>query len=432
MEAEPLNLRLAYAPLESQFKFHESKARFKGFSGPIGSGKSAALCQEVVRLAYANQGRTGLLGAPTYAMLRDATLPALFRVMADAEVEYEHNKSEGVVTIPHLHSTILLRSLDEPERLRGTNLAWFAVDELTYVSEEAWIRLEGRLRDPEAEELCGFAVWTPRGFDWVWRRFINEPIDGYEVVQAKPFENKHMLARTPDFYERLKKSYDPEFYAQEVLGEYVSTRAGRVYKQFERGRNVEEMEADPGTPLLWALDFNVDPMSSVVVQMCGGEVRVLDEIVIRRAGTRDACEEFARRYPEAPAGLRVYADASAHRETTAGWSDREILQDCLAGFGYRNVEFLIPRGNPPVRRRVEVVNAKLYNALGDVGMRVDPRCAGLIKDFENVVWVEGTNEIDKESDSRLTHLSDALGYLVWEEFHRELRTVGYRPGRLLR
>lgn len=41
-------------------------ARFKGFSGPIGSGKSQALCQEAIRLSYLNPGRQGLIGAPTY------------------------------------------------------------------------------------------------------------------------------------------------------------------------------------------------------------------------------------------------------------------------------------------------------------------------------------------------------------------------------
>jgi hypothetical protein len=58
---------IEYRPLESQKKFHESPARFKGFSGPIGSGKSQALCQEALKLSYLNPGRTGLIGAPTYA-----------------------------------------------------------------------------------------------------------------------------------------------------------------------------------------------------------------------------------------------------------------------------------------------------------------------------------------------------------------------------
>ncbi len=70
---------ISYDPLPSQKKFHALENRFKGFSGPIGSGKSQALCQEAIRMSYMNPGRLGLLGAPTYPMLRDATQAALHR-----------------------------------------------------------------------------------------------------------------------------------------------------------------------------------------------------------------------------------------------------------------------------------------------------------------------------------------------------------------
>ncbi|MBA4182319.1 MAG: hypothetical protein C0506_17185, partial [Anaerolinea sp.] len=72
-EGNPVkHIRLPYEPLGSQWRFHQSKARIKGFSGPIGSGKSAALVHEALKCAAMNRGSTGLLGAPTYAMLRDA------------------------------------------------------------------------------------------------------------------------------------------------------------------------------------------------------------------------------------------------------------------------------------------------------------------------------------------------------------------------
>ena len=72
---------ISYDPLPSQKKFHALENRFKGFSGPIGSGKSQALCQEAIRLSYMNPGRLGLMGAPTYPMLRDATQAALFEIL---------------------------------------------------------------------------------------------------------------------------------------------------------------------------------------------------------------------------------------------------------------------------------------------------------------------------------------------------------------
>ena len=113
---------ITYSPLPSQRRFHRSTARFKGYSGSIGSGKSAALCHEAIRLTYLNPGRTGLVGAPTYPMLRDATLAALTEILHVNDIRYELNKSEFVITMKDTGSRILLRSLDEFERLRGTNL----------------------------------------------------------------------------------------------------------------------------------------------------------------------------------------------------------------------------------------------------------------------------------------------------------------------
>src|SRR6185295_19963850 len=204
-----------------QKRFHASEARFKGFSGPIGSGKSQALCQEAIKLSYQNPGRTGLIGAPTYPMLRDATQAALLEILDGNRIPYELNRSDNFLLMRDTRSKILFRAVEEFERLRGSNLAWFGLDELTYTQEEAWLRLEGRLRDPKASRLCGFAVWTPKGYDWVYERFVAARVKGYEVVTAKAFENRHLLERVPDYYERLKSSYDTRFYQQEVLGQYL-------------------------------------------------------------------------------------------------------------------------------------------------------------------------------------------------------------------
>src|SRR5258708_23431773 len=111
-------------------------------------------------------------------MLRYSTQTSFFEVLLLNAIPYDFNKAENLLVMKDTRSKILFRSLDEFERLRGTNLAWFGIDELTYTAEEAWMRLEGRLRDPRANQLRGFAVWTPRGFDWVYRRFIRNPVAG--------------------------------------------------------------------------------------------------------------------------------------------------------------------------------------------------------------------------------------------------------------
>src|SRR5207247_10822057 len=82
-------------------------------------------------------------------------------------------------------------------------------------------------------------------------------------------------------------------------------------------------------PLLWALDFNVDPMSSVICQRQerpGGLdiVNVLDELVIANSDTHAACEAFRERTEKWADVLRrrlpviVYGDASGDNRKTPG------------------------------------------------------------------------------------------------------------------
>lgn len=428
--SENESLCWTHGSLPSQAKFGAADARFKGFSGPVGSGKSAALCLEAVRQCYLNPGRQGVLAAPTLTMLRDATLNSLAKTLDEEEVHYELRKADGELTLVGPDSTMLLRSLDEPERLRGTNLAWFGIDELSYAREEAWLRLEARLRDPEARRLCGFGVWTPQGHDWLYKRFIQKPVAGYECVRAKPFENRFVLERTPDYYERLESSYDPKFYQQEVLGEYLNSRADRVYHCFNPSVHLVRHAYDPHKKLLWALDFNVAPMSSVVLQLDRGRLIVIDEIVLERATTEEACQEFENRYKGHAAGLDVFGDASGRTMHTTGSSDYSMVQNSLYQAGFRHITIRVPKGNPAVLSRVQKVNAMLTNALGEVRLEVDGRCKELVKDFEEVLFKPESGIIDKARDPRRTHASDALGYAVWELFGAKPNAAGEKDKRL--
>jgi hypothetical protein len=85
--------------------------------------------------------------------------------------------------------------------------------------------------------------------------------------------------------------------------------------------------------------------------------------------------------------------------------------------------------NPVVRERVQLMNAKLAAANGERLLQVHPRCTELIRDFEQVLYKEGSGVVDKDKDPKRTHLSDALGYLVWQECGGR-GTVGEKGSRL--
>ncbi len=343
------------------------------------------------------------------------------------------------------------RSLDEPERLVGPNLAWFACDELSYAKEDSFRRLEARLREPQANFLCGFGGWTPNGLNWTWRRFVSsEKVEGYGVVLADPFENRRVLDRTPDYYERLKASYPERFYRQEVLGEYLPMFGGSVYYAFS-DENVRELEYEPRTPILWALDFNLNPLCSIIGQLVPlstypydsrrGErqIHVLDEIALPRANTPEACEEFVERTrkwipPYGMIKVEIYGDpAGEQRHTAAAETDYEILRQFFARRREYRVEFRYGSSAPLIKDRTNVVNGLLLTAAGGRRLFIAPRCRELIADLRQVSWKADShgnvlNVLDK-SDPARTHLSDALGYLCWEEFpnNREARFVPQSP-----
>jgi hypothetical protein len=424
-------LEISYDPLPSQTDFHNSKARFKGFSGPVGSGKSQALCQEAIKLSYLNRGRLGLLGAPTYPMLRAATQATLLEILETNRIPFDLNKAENILMMTETQSRILFRPVDEIERLRGTNLAWFGVDELTYTHEAAWLRLEARLRDGKASRLCGFGVWTPKGYDWVYRRFVAENrTRDYQTVFARPKENKFLA---PDYYEHLKSSYDETFYKQEVLGEYLNLTAGLVYSSFARATNLSPMQIEPYFPLLWSWDFNVDPLCSVIGQRVGDTVRILDEIVLSHGTIMAACEAFLSRFGRHRQEVVLYGDSSGHKNQTSGITEYNMIKEYMDEYGSGlKVTYSAPTSNPGVRDRITLTNRKLRSVRGEYELLVDPKCKELIMDFEQVCFKEDRYEIDKERDRSRTHLSDALGYLLWGEFAKKpkvgLRGKGRIPG----
>jgi hypothetical protein len=86
--------------------------------------------------------------------------------------------------------------------------------------------------------------------------------------------------------------------------------------------------------------------------------------------------------------------------------------------------------NPGVKSRVAAVNSLLKSTSGENRLFIDARCKHLLKDLERVVWKRGTALIEKDKDPELTHISDALGYLV--ETEAGIRTQGgFMPDRIV-
>ena len=118
----------------------------------------------------------------------------------------------------------------------------------------------------------------------------------------------------------------------------------------------------------------------------------------------------------------VYGDATGDgRHSSADQTDWQIVREFFRRHAdlYR-AQVRVRKENPSVKARVNAMNALLCNYHGERRLLVAPQCRQLIKDFERVCWTGDAHgnllgNIDK-SDPMRSHVSDALGYFVAQEF----------------
>lgn len=237
------------------------------------------------------------------------------------------------------------------------------------------------------------------------------------------------------------REIDDRLYRQEFEASFEGIGHGQACYAFSRTENVRRCQFDPQLPLIWALDFNVHPMSSVLLQQVGDATQVLDEMVLPNANTPAACEELLRRTEPwqriGTVAIEVYGDASGYQRRTSGAaSDWALIRDFfLRWTGQFRPSVRAATSNPPVRDRINVVNSRLYSASSERRLFVDPRCRDLIRDLERVCWKtdgtgQPTNELDK-SDRLRTHISDALGYHLAQAFPLRLPIGHCGTGRVV-
>jgi hypothetical protein len=166
-------------------------------------------------------------------------------------------------------------------------------------------------------------------------------------------------------------------------------------------------------------------------------VHVLEELVLPDSNTPAACEEFMSRTAKwkrgQPLEVHVCGDATGeHRETSASRTDWQIVRSSLGRYPelYKPI-FHLPSKNPPVKDRVNCLNAVVLNQAGGRRLFIDSKCKELAKDLEQVVWKMDPNgntlsELNN-SDRMRTHLSDALGYYVYSQYPMRA-AIGERGG----
>lgn len=398
------------------------------FCGGVGSGKTTLGSHFSLDRIQTNPETIGFIGANTYKQLDQSTLKSFFAYLHKYDIEYTFNKApkynyvsqfkkhDGIISFPN-GCQIITRSLDNYEDIRGIEIGWFWLDETRDTKKEAWDVLKARLRCKKSKLLCGMLTSTPNGYDWMYVEFEEKPNQlgkniGHGYVISSTRENRKNLPE--NYIEELESSYDPLTAQQEIEGKFVNTRAGRVYHQFSRDKNLLEYKYNPNEVIILCVDFNVNPMKWALIQKSGIKDIVFDELSKNNTYTQQMAYEIKCKYPSGR--FILYGDYSGnYRDTRSRTTDIEIIKEVLE-ISESDVRI---KPQPPVNHRIDAVNARLNNVKGERHLFVDPKCIHTIKDFESVVY-DKSGKIEKNTTDlvkkELTHISDAIGYYCEYEY----------------
>lgn len=193
--------------------------------------------------------------------------------------------------------------------------------------------------------------------------------------------------------------------------------SGRVYYPFDRNVHVKPLQFNPKLPIWVGQDFNIDPMSSVILQpQPNGELWAVDELVLFSSNTAEVCDELERRYWRWKSQVTIFPDpAGAYRQHARGESDVDIFKEK----GFLRVDY--PKKHPPIADRVNAVNRMLMSASGETRLYIDPKCKHLIDSLEKVIYKPGSRDMDKTGG--IEHSADALGYPVHRRYPVKNRVI---------
>jgi hypothetical protein len=433
------------------------------FYAGIGAGKTYTGSHFAINQINHYPERTGLIGANNYDQLSQATLRELFYWLDYYGYDYvidrippyiwggkrELKSYKNVLSIRNPKtekvSTVFIRVLSDADPLRGIEISWYWLDETRDTPEYTHDVILGRMRETPGY-MKGIITTTTNGEDWSYKRFVLGAKRGdytYGSMHVPTLAAVDAGILTRQYYTTLTKSYSPLMALQELEAKHVNILGGKAYyaaSDKNRRRIAPWGDSVPNRerPLVIGCDFNFNPAPCVwMVGQVGPAIWSSDgktfygdcihwfgQISDTNIGTVEMTYKLLMQYPDF--FYQIFGDCSGGQGTTsnAGVTDynqiSETMMEAAAMFSIDYFE-ADTHQNPKVRSRVENMNARFCNAMGEVRQTYDPvNCPLFDGDIKMVGWKRniqsGRGKLDDGGDCTRTHATDGAGYAVYKLF----------------
>ncbi|MFY9341125.1 MAG: terminase family protein [Planctomycetota bacterium] len=380
----------------------------RGLVTGYGGGKTLALGKRMIELALRNAPCPVVTVSPTYPMALTTIVKTIDELLdgkikneraAGRRASYHLFRSQPyrfTIKIAGRVGTILCMSGDDPNRLKGANIAAAGIDEPFIQDRAVFDQIIARVRHPDATLREIDITGTPEGVvGWGYDLFEGELRKKYDVglVQCSSTENK---ALPPDYLARLGQ-FDESAVAAYRDGKFVNLSSGRVYHSFDPSLHVQDIATPADAEIACGMDFNADPMAFVLFWRKGDRIHFLEEFEVRNS---DAEQCAIKLRSERPQVRNVYPDASGHNRQNAGDGGKSAH----AYLREHGLNVLARSTNPLLPDRRLAVNAGFRH--GRVTLSRECR---KLRAYLLAYTHEGSN---KTSQKAMSHLLDAFSYPI--------------------
>jgi hypothetical protein len=372
-------------------------ARFRVVVAGRRFGKTFLSTAELISRALAKPNQNVWYIAPTFRAGRDIAWDMLTQQIPREYIS-KTNETSLTVTLKN-GSSISIKGAEKHDNLRGRAIDFVVLDEFADMKPEAWYEVIRPSLSGRGEQGSALFIGTPKGrnhFYDLYGKGIDQD-EGWQSYQYTTIEGGNV---PPDEITSAKSDLDERTFQQEYEAAFVSY-SGIIYHGFKREQSVSRHDGEHAI-IHVGMDFNLDPMSAVLMTRRGDTLHVFDEIVMFGSNTDEMVAEIRTRYGNGT--IVIYPDpASRQRKTSAGGrTDLSILQN--AGFDVK-----VRSSHAAVRDRINSVNSRLLSKDGQRRLFVDPKCKKVIESLERHTYKEGTSQPEKDG---FDHMNDALGYAV--------------------
>lgn len=390
-----------YQGMETQRRFLTNLYNQSFFFGGFGNGKSSALCRREILLAHKYPKTLGLLGRATYPELRDSTVRTFLEV-CPPEIIKSYNRTEGILQYRN-GSELIMRAFDDPRKVLSLNLARISIDQIEEISEELYLQLLGRLRDPVCRFFSGVGNPEP---GWVKSRIKDNPTKDMKLYEATTLENPHLPT---EYVETLKINYPDHWIKRYVYGDWGFFE-GQVFSKFIEAENViDPFTIPPGWKVTRVIDYGYrNPNACLWFATNYDDVTFIYQETYDREKTVKENAEIIRDIDRGKVPIHAILDQSAFAKNR--FDGKQNIQVSIADEFRENGILCTPADNDIAgfnRANEAFASKKLF---------VMRNCTNTIREVGNLRWKKVRPNWDKNLPEEMVdkdnHTTDCISYFM--------------------